>query len=139
MTGTHEQVRLLKPAHGAAEMRAVDGEDLKFLALDTPHPARNICRRPVPWPRVRVAVGRKPRLTRWKAIERAERDPRVVRPAASEAGKNIADDGNTDKRRRHHVERCPKLQQKTTARSPGAGSRMICLLFNRHVCLSFCS
>src|SRR5215475_12799453 len=121
MTRAHEQVRLLKPAHRAAEVCAVDGEDLKLLTLNSPHPARDVCRRPVPGPRVRIAIGRKPRLTHWKAVQYAERDPRRERPSAAEAGKNIADDGNAYKRRRHDVERGPQLQQKTTARRPGAG------------------
>src|SRR5262245_8061152 len=72
MTRAHEQVRLLEPANRAAEMRAVNGEDLKLLPLDSPHPARDISGHPIPWPRVRIAVGRKPRLTHREAFQRAE-------------------------------------------------------------------
>ena len=39
VAGAHEEPRLREPAHRAAEVRAVDGEDLELLAGDAPHPA----------------------------------------------------------------------------------------------------
>src|SRR5215467_8545251 len=109
MTGAHEQVRLLEPANWAAEMRAVNGEDLKLLPLDSPHPARDISGHPIPWPRVRIAVGRKPRLTNGEAFQRAERDPGIGWSFAPEAGKHKAYDRNAYERRGDHVERGSKL------------------------------
>src|SRR5262249_56477976 len=48
VTRAHEQARLGEPPHRAAEVRAVDREDLELLALDAAHPARDLRRRPVP-------------------------------------------------------------------------------------------
>ena len=42
MTGTHEQAGLGEPADGTAEMRAVDSEYLKGLAVHVSHPTGNI-------------------------------------------------------------------------------------------------
>src|SRR5262245_45988270 len=100
-------------------MSAVDGEDLKSFTLDSADPARNICRHAVPGPGVRVAISREPCLTFRKCFQRTQRDPRLIRPAPTKAGKDKSDHGNADKRRSHHVECCPKLQQETAARRPG--------------------
>src|SRR6185436_1504407 len=42
----HEEVRLGKPAHRAAEVHAVDGEHLEVLAVDVANPAGNVGCRP---------------------------------------------------------------------------------------------
>ena len=76
-------------------MRAVDGENLKFLAFDMPHPAWDITRRSIPWPCIGVSVGREPCLTRGKAFERAERDPGFGWSFAPKAGQDKSDDRNT--------------------------------------------
>src|SRR5262249_54997208 len=44
MARAHEQTRLGKPANRTAEVRAVHGEDLEFITLDTPDPACGIHR-----------------------------------------------------------------------------------------------
>src|SRR5690242_180544 len=109
-------MRLLKPAHRAAKMRTVDGENLELLAFDSSHPARDISSLTIPGPRVRIAEGREPCLTGRKTFKGAERNPRLVRNASNEARKDIADNRDADKRRGHYVERGSKLEQKTSAR-----------------------
>src|SRR5258705_11595212 len=54
VTWTHEKVRLLKPADWTSQVRAVDGKDLKRLALRPPHPARNVGGWTIPRTRIRV-------------------------------------------------------------------------------------
>src|SRR5262249_23126512 len=133
MTRAHKQVRLLKPANGAAEVRAVDCEDLKSLSFDSAHPARDIARRPIPRSRERIAIRRQPRFTGWKLFQRAERDPRIGWSFAPEARKDKTDDRNAYERRCHHVESGAKLQQKTPARRSGIWLRTTLLLINRHL------
>src|SRR5882724_609980 len=62
VAGTHKQAGGLEPAHRAAEMRAVHRKDLKLLPSDPPHPAWDVARRAVPWPRKRIAIHRQPGL-----------------------------------------------------------------------------
>src|SRR5258708_20193358 len=50
VAGAHEQSRLRKPAHWAAKMRAVYGENLKQFAFDAPHPPSRAHSLPVPPP-----------------------------------------------------------------------------------------
>src|SRR5262245_49703352 len=59
----HEQARLREPAHRAAEVRAVDREDLELLGLHAAHPARDLGRRPVPRDSKRIVVDGEPRLS----------------------------------------------------------------------------
>ena len=43
MAGAKKEFRLRKPANGTTEVRAVDGEHLKLLLRDAPHPTRYLC------------------------------------------------------------------------------------------------
>ncbi len=56
VAGAHEELGLCEPAHGAAEMCAVDGEDLELIGLNVAHPAGNIGGFAVGVGPVRVAI-----------------------------------------------------------------------------------
>src|SRR5581483_4301141 len=71
----HEQARFLKPADGAAEMRAVDGKDLELIPLNVPHPAGDVSRFAVPGSCERVPVGRDASVTFRKPIQIAQCNP----------------------------------------------------------------
>src|SRR5262245_247169 len=58
----HEQLRLGEPPDRAAQVGAVDREDLESAPGDVPDPARGLRRRPVPGPVVRVLVDGEPGL-----------------------------------------------------------------------------
>src|ERR1700752_5051663 len=81
---THEEIRLREPAHGASEVRAIDGKDLEILTVNVPYPAGNIGRLSVPRSGGRVAERGEARLAGGKLIESAEREPLVIarRPRA---------------------------------------------------------
>src|SRR5882724_3723973 len=75
MAGAHEQPRGYEPADGAAEMRAVDRQHLKLLALESSDPAGDLRGGPIPGDVERVFVCGQPRLPLAEAFEGAELDP----------------------------------------------------------------
>jgi hypothetical protein len=85
MAWTHEELRLSEPAHGAAEMRAIDGEYLKLLSGDTSHPAWNVAGLSIPLGRYGVAVVHEARFPLRKFIDLAQIDPRVIRGGLPES------------------------------------------------------
>src|SRR4029453_10203374 len=111
-------------------MRAVDGEYLKLLSLDPPHPAWDVGRRPIPGSRVRVAVSRQPRLPRGEAIERAEADPRLMRPLAAKTREDKPDYRDAHQGRGHHVEHRANLEEESASGGPGADRLMSFACFN---------
>src|SRR5689334_12386752 len=72
VTRTHEQPRLREPANRAAQVRAVDGEDLKGVAGDVAYPARDGGGLAVPRIHDRVSIGRETRLAEGELLDRAE-------------------------------------------------------------------
>src|SRR5258705_4770884 len=66
-------MRLLKPAHGTPEVRAVHRKDLKLFAFRPPHPAGNVGCLAVPRACVRIAKFRHARLVLRETVERAKR------------------------------------------------------------------
>ena len=66
-----------EPAHRAAEMGAVDGEDLKVVAGDAADPAGNVAGLPVPCGGDGVAEVDEAGFAFGKIAERAEVDPGV--------------------------------------------------------------
>src|SRR5256885_11708054 len=78
----HEQTRLREPAHWAAEVRAVDREDLEPVTLDVAHPARGVGCGTVPFHAHRVPVDGQASLALWKIRDRTNLDPRLAARAA---------------------------------------------------------
>src|SRR4029453_13699905 len=70
---THEQSGLREPAHGTAEMRAVNGKHLKGVAGHVPDPARNVGGLAIPGTHERVAECRHARLAFRELAQRSER------------------------------------------------------------------
>src|SRR5215467_15115243 len=75
VAGTHEELGLREPAHGATQMCAVDGEDLEALRVDTAHPARDLGRVTVPLHAERVLVLGEAGLSHGEAVHSAQLDP----------------------------------------------------------------
>ncbi len=78
MARAEEEFGLRKPADRAAEMSAVDGEDLEIVAGDAADPAGNVAGLAVPWRGHRIAEVDQPRFALGKFADRAEVDPGVV-------------------------------------------------------------
>ena len=76
VAGTHEEPRLREPANRTPEVRAIDREDLKFLSLQAPHPARDVTGGAVPGPGERIAERREPRLAFGECVDVPQRNPR---------------------------------------------------------------
>src|SRR5258708_2134207 len=72
MARTHEQPRFLKPAHRAAEMGAIDRENLERLRVHPAHPTWNFSGVPVPRLADRVAIDGQARLAFRKFVEGPE-------------------------------------------------------------------
>src|ERR1700741_4972137 len=70
VTRTHEQMRLLKPAHRTPKVRAIDRKDLKAFAFHPPHPAGDVGCLAVPRACVRIAKFRHARLVLRESVER---------------------------------------------------------------------
>src|SRR5262245_34608504 len=102
MTRAHEQPRLREPANRAAEVRAVDREDLELVAALSPHPARDLRGGAVPRYPEGVLVDGQPRLPLGEAGRRAEADPGLA-TAPPRRGQDVAEHGNADQRGSHHV------------------------------------
>src|SRR5262252_8438704 len=75
VTGAHEELGLREPAHGTAEMRAVDGEDLEALRVDAPDPARDLGRGAVPRHAKWIFVLGEPGLSDGEGIHASQLDP----------------------------------------------------------------
>ena len=71
----HEQFGFREPSNRASKMGAIDREDLEFVAGETPHPARDLSRLPVPCFLERVYILGQSRLMFWIVSQRAERYP----------------------------------------------------------------
>ncbi|WP_433984897.1 hypothetical protein RBB78_11640 [Tunturiibacter empetritectus] len=95
MAGAEEELGLGEPANGAAEVGAVDGEDLEGVAGDAADPAGNVAGLAVPLVGDGVAVVDEAGLAFGEVGERAEVDPGVVVGGLLERGaEEIADDGD---------------------------------------------
>src|SRR6266403_4504202 len=93
VTRTHEQVRLLKPAHRTPQMGAIDGKDLKFLAFNSPHPAGNVCGLAIPWACIRISEFRHARLVLGERCKRSKRNPGGEPAIITEGRKQISKQG----------------------------------------------
>ena len=71
----HEKLRLREPAHRAAKMGAVDGEDLKLPCIDAAHPAGDFGGVAVVEAADRTAEVDQPRLADGEVADGADGDP----------------------------------------------------------------
>ena len=96
MARAHEQAGLRKPAHGAAQVRAIDGKNLELLSFDAPHPARCFHSFAVGWHHVGIAERGQPRLAFGKIFYWSQWDPGEIRvcSAARNRGQKKAHDGH---------------------------------------------
>src|SRR5579871_5513570 len=125
MTGTHEQSRLREPAHRTAEVRAVDGEDLKALALHAPHPAWNLVGFAIPCIADGVRVLGQARLALGEFVEFAQGDPLAITvvSAAQDWPQQIADNGGGEHGHRRAVEENADLDEKISPGGAVLGAR----------------
>ena len=118
VTRAHEQARLGKPAHGTAEVRTVNGENLKGLGIDTAHPTSTVRGFAVPRRDIGIAEGGEARLAGGILIERAESEPAGVAgfARARDRRKKVADDGHREKRAYDAIEKDTQLHEHGSAR-----------------------
>src|SRR5262245_9070159 len=100
MTWTHEQSRLRKPAHRAAQMGAIDCKHLQLIATHAPDVTGYVRRVAIPRHGGGIPIGCQPRLADRKLIERSKRDPLQVfaHLAAAGGGEEVAEDGDSEQR-----------------------------------------
>src|SRR6185437_4232243 len=78
MARAHEQFGLRKPMHRAIHVCAVDGENLKLIFCNMPHPARQCARGSIGGRAHRISIPSQPRLSRRKLLKISDRHPVVV-------------------------------------------------------------
>src|SRR5215472_11274219 len=120
VAGTHEELGLREPAHGTAEVCAVDGEDLEALRVDTAHPARDLGRVAVPLHAERVLVLGEAGLSHGEAVHSAQLDPGLT-AEPSGGGEDIADDGDAYEHRAEGVEGQAELEEEAASRGAVLG------------------
>src|SRR3989441_11208606 len=110
-------------------MRAVHRKDLKLLSGDPSHPAWNVARRSVPWPRKRIAIRRQPGLVLPIGVDGTEGDPRLRRALAAKTGKDIPEDRGRQQCRGNGIEPRADEQQEAAARDAcwGCVARVVLL------------
>ena len=86
MTGTHKRCRFLEPTDWTSQMRAVNGEHLKLLSFDAPHPTGNLSRWTIPGMGVWITVLCEAGLVLRKLSTWPEGNPGFKRTCTSEAG-----------------------------------------------------
>ncbi len=118
MARTQEEPGLRKPSHRASKVRAIDGEDLKLLAVDIADPARNIRRHAIRGAGFRILKGSQPRLSRRVLGDWSERQPRLIPrlPLAEHWRKKVPDDGNSENYAGRAVQQDPELQKHSAPR-----------------------
>src|SRR3984893_6134581 len=115
MAWTHEQSRFLKPTNRAAEVGAVDRENLELFGIDSTHPARPFGSVSVPGLGYRIAIDSQSSLAFREAIQRTERNPTVPR-TLRETRQDVAQNGHADKRSCNAVQARSDLEKEIAAR-----------------------
>src|SRR5258705_2330509 len=126
VTRAQEQVRLRKPAHGAAEVRTVDREHLELLTFEVTHPASDARGFAVPRVRHGVAIGGETRLAFREPFHRAERQPGLVSgpPLARDRRQDVTNDRNAHDRGNEQVEADAQPdEQRSSCNSVGSTHR----------------
>ena len=117
VAGAHEEVRLWEPAHRTAKVRAVDGEDLKLIALHMANPARDVGGHAVVRSDDGIAVVDETRLTFGEVADGAKRYPRLeLLIALKSRAEQVAKNRDGENRADSPVEYQRKLEEKATAR-----------------------
>src|SRR5262245_17412069 len=114
VTWAHEETRLCEPAHGAAEMRAVDREDLEPVTLDVAHPARGVGRGSVTLHAHGVPINGQARLAFGEILDGRHLDPRLPAGAAHRR-RDEPDHRNSHERGADHVQRKPELEEESSS------------------------
>src|SRR6266567_553888 len=112
MAGTHKQTRLLEPAHGATEMRAIDRKHLELLTIEPPYPAGDICCGAVPGRGEWIAVRGQARLGLGEVGQWTELNP-FLQCLVAETREHVPDNRDCYKGRCHSIERHPQAEEKT--------------------------
>src|SRR5215469_15529066 len=101
MARAHEQAGLWKPPHGAAQVRTVDGKNLKLIAVNAAHPARRVHGLAVGRHHIGIPESSQARLAFRKFADLTERYPGKVGVSAA------ARDGRKQEAHNRHCEgRC---------------------------------
>src|SRR5215467_2683843 len=116
VTGAHEELGLREPAHGTAKVGTVDREDLEALAVDAPHPARDLGGVAVPLHAERVLVMGEAGLSDREAVHPAQLDPGLAATEPPGGGKDVADDGDAHKDGAEGVESQAEFEEEAASR-----------------------
>ena len=117
VAGAQEEFGLREPADGAAEVSAVDGEDLEGVAGDAADPAGNVAGLAVPCGRDGIAVVDEPRLAFGKVGEWAEVDPGVIGGGLLQCrAEEVADDRHGENGADRSVDQERELEEEGAAR-----------------------
>src|SRR5262249_1226636 len=125
MTGAHEELGLREPAHGTAEVRAVDGEDLEALPVDAPHPACDFGGGAVPLDAKRVLVLGEPCLSHGEAVHSAQLDPGLAAAEPPGRREDVPDDGDAHEHRSEGVESQAELEEEAASRGAVLGKTFV--------------
>src|SRR5499433_3230771 len=124
VTGTHEELGLREPPHGATQMCAIDGEDLEALRVDAPHPARDLGGVAVPLDAERVLVLGEPGLSHREGVHAAQLDPGLT-AEPSGGGEDVADDGDADENSAESIEGEAELEKEAASRRAVLGKALV--------------
>ena len=123
VAGAQEELGLREPAHRAAKMRAVDGEDLEVVAGDVANPAGNVAGLAVPGGGHGIAEVDEAGFAFGEIAERAEVDPGVFAGALFQRGaEEIADDRHGENCADRSIEKQRQLEEEDAARVAGTRS-----------------
>src|SRR5262249_59376716 len=90
----NEQTRSKEPANKPSQMHAVDGENLKLIAPDVPHPASRVRRLAISWRHIWIPKGGEPRLALRKIGNSPQWHPKEIgisSPARNRREKKLHD------------------------------------------------
>ncbi len=128
VAGAHEELRLRKPAHGAAEVRAIDGEDAEFVGAITAHVAGDVVGLAVPGIRGGIFVEGEARFSGGKCSRGSERDPGVEARVFAPGREEVAQDGHGEHQADDSVESDAGFEQQPAA---GDDARIVSPLHRR--------
>jgi hypothetical protein len=120
MARTKEQTGLWKPSDRAAQVCAVDGENLELIACDAAHPACGIHGLSVGGHHERIAERREASLALWKLVYVPEWNPgqEAVRASASDRRQQEPSDWHGQHGRYESIEKDSQFHEQ-----PASGER----------------
>jgi hypothetical protein len=119
MARAKKEVRLRKPAHRAAQVRAVDGENLELAVIDVSDPTGSFGGFTGPGIDIRIAVRSETSLPRWELFDGAQRDPRFVLLIASDWREQVSNNGDGERNAGDPIEKEANLEKQTAPRRSG--------------------